>query len=662
MKRLLVLCLVFGLAQAQEQAPAPQDLASLLPADTLLVCEGDDLGGMDRWARETALGRLWSDPEVQHFAERLMKSIAPAFGAANAPLGIIGLSMEDLRGIRIRRGGLAVVDASFGDDGLRLDLVLYAEFRQGADKARKVLQALRQAAQTFAAVPFEEIRIHDKPVWRAQVKAFEVFSWMEGSRLLVTTQRARMEQMLRALAGGQPQSLRTSPRYGKIRTRMGAGRFACLLYADARQIVARAKQIATRFGGAREVAEFETVSRKLGLNTIESVAMADIPSGTGFRTECAVTFQERRGVFALMQPGRPDDRFARYAPVHCLFYGAERFDLGAGFDTLLALMEAFGVHREMDAAVQRASATLGVDLQEDFAAALGTEWAGYLARPPEGGLIPDYVLFVTVRDRARLDKALETIAARLPALTGPNGVVVRPNEAHFRGVRIRFLELSQHNGDPIPVAPAWALTDDFLVIALVPQTIKHALTEKRSLQGSDDFRTLLRRIPQSAVSHTYVDMKGAVAWIYNTAVPVLQVLQGTLNEQLGRMSDAMPMGRMQMNFQDLPPAEVLTRHLGGAMFYTAVENDCVRFGYVSDFGVALLFAPVVMIGTAATLVARGEHEDVIRARRRAEREEERRAQQEQLARLREENALLRKRLAGIEREIAEIKRLVEERR
>jgi len=659
MKRLLVLCLVFGFAQAQEQAPAPQDLASLLPAETLLVCEGDDLGGIDRWARDTALGRLWSDPEVQHLVQRLMKSITPAFEAANGPLAIVGLTMDDLRGIRVRRGGLAVVDMSVDDGGFHLDLVLFAEFREGADKARKVIQALRQAAQTFAAVPFEEIRIQEKPVWRAQVGSQEVFSWMEGSRLLVTTQRARMDQMLRALAGGQPESLRASPRYTTIRSRMGAERFAFFLYADVRQFVDRAKQFATRLGGAREVAEFESVGRKLGLNTLESVAVADIPSGTGFRTELAVTFLERRGLFALAQPGRPSNRFAGYAPAYSLLYGAERLDLAAFFDTVLAITKAFGVHDKVDAAVQRANATLGVDLRQDVAAALGTEWGGYLARPPEGGLIPDYAMFVTVRDRPRLEKALETIATRLPALVEASGVVVRANEAHFRGVRIRFLELSMKNGDPIPVAPAWAFTDDFLVFALVPQTIKHALLEKRSLQGSDEFQTLLRRIPQNSVSYTYVDMKGVTAWIYNTAVPVLQVLQGAINEKLARFSDGMRMGRMRLNLQDLPPAEVLTRHLGGAMFYSAVEDDCVRYGYVSDYGATLLIAPIMMLGTLGTLAAKGEHEAADQARRRAERKEKRRGQVE---RLQAENALLRKRLDGIEREIAEIKRLLGEKR
>lgn len=650
MKRLLVLCLVFGYAHAQEQAPAPPDLASLLPADTLLLCEGNDLGGTDRWARETALGRLWSEPEVQHFARRLMKSLAPAFDAAGGPLGIIGLSLEDLRGIRARRGGFAVVDASLQGD-LHLDLVLFIEFSRGADKARKVVQALRQAAQAFAAVPFEEVQIRDRKVWRAQIMRHELFLRMEGDRLLVTTQRERMAQLLSALqAGGHPQSLRASPRYAKIRERMGAGRFAFLMYADVPRIVASATAAAGQLHAGERVAEFTAAWRKLGLDAMESVAVADIPSGTGFRTELAITVRERRGIFALAQPGRPDNRFARYAPAHSLIYGAERFDLAAGFDTLLGLTEAFGVHGEVDALVQRANAALGVDLREDVAAALGTEWAGYLAGPPAGGLIPDYALFITVRDRARLEKALDTIAARLPALAEREGVV-RVNETHFRGVRIRFLELSKKNGDPIPLAPAWALGDGFLVVALVPQTIKHVFLEKRSLQGSDEYRTLLRRIPESSTSHTYVDLRGLTAWIYNTAVPLLQVFQGAINTRLARFGDGMQVGRVQLNFQDLPPAEVLTRHLGGAMFYSAVEEDCVRFGYVSDFGATLLVAPFMMLGMTATLVARGERHAAVRARDRAVRE-----------RLRKENALLRKRLAAIEAEIAEIKRLLEEQR
>jgi hypothetical protein len=659
MKRLLVLCLIVGFAHAQEQPPVARDLASLLPAETLLVCEGDDLGGMDRWTRETALGRLWADPEMQHFATGLMKSIAPAFDAVNGPLAIVGLTMDDLLGIRARRGGFAVVDAGLQDGGLHLDLVLFAEFREGADKARKLVQALRQAAQAFAAVPFEEIKVGDKTVWRAQVQAWQVFLWMEGSHLLVTTQRARMEQMLLALRNGNPQSLRASPRYTKIRTRMGAEHFAFFMYADVPRIVARGKQAAARFGNAGDVAEFDEVWRKLGLNTMQSVAVADIPSGTGFRTEFAVTFEERRGVFLLAQPGRPSGQFARFAPAHALSYGAERFDLAAFLDTVLGLTEAFGVNDQADAVVQQVNAALGVDLRQDVAGALGTEWAGYLARPPEGGLIPDYAMFVSVRDRARLERALDTIVARLPALAEEGGVIVKANEAHFRGIRIRFLELSQKNGDPIPVAPAWALTDEFLVLALVPQTIKHALLEKRSLQGSEEFRTLLRRIPQSSTSHTYVDMKGVTAWIYNTAVPVLQVLQGAINQELTKLCDRMRVGRVQLNFQDLPPAEVLTRHLGGAMFYSAVEDDCIRGGYVSDFGATLLMAPFMMLGTVASMAAQGKAMESVRAHATAERAEESHGQ---LERLRAENAVLRHRLAGIEKEIAEIKRLLEERR
>ncbi|MHC4549639.1 MAG: hypothetical protein ACYTEZ_12780 [Planctomycetota bacterium] len=662
MQRLLALFLVLGVASAQEPAAPkpPSDLASLLPAETLLMVETDDLGGFDRWSQETALGRLWSEPEVQHFVKRLMKSLDPLLDRASGPLGVIGLQRQDLEGIRIRRAGFAVVDAYF-ETRFELDLVLALEFRQGAEKAAKIVRALRQAAETFLGVGFQEIQLREQPVWQGQFAGREAFVWMQGPRLLVTTTRGRMEQLLHALDAGHPRPLRDAPRFAKVRTRMGADRHVCFGYADVPRIYARATGAAAQFLRGDELAQVHTLWNTLGLDALEGVGVADIPSGTGFRTELALTLKERRGVFALFPQGKPSHRFARHAPANALLYWAERVDLEVFWDGVLRLAEGFGARGKVEAATAQLNERLGIDLRRDLAAALGTDWAGYLGAPPEGGLIPDYAIFVTVRDRPRLEQALDTLVARLQPLAAEHGVSVRPGEAHFRGVRIRFAELSER-GDPIPVAPSWAFVDDFCVLALYPQTVKHALLEKRSMQGNEEFRALQRRVPDSAMSVSYLDTKGLVAWLYNTGVPLLQLLQGALNQEL------QPYG-VRLNLQDLPPAEVVTRHLGGAVFYTAVEEDCIRIGCVSPFGAPIVVVPVMAVGVAATLVEKGEREARRQQARRAQRLAEAararaqlkklRAQQEKL---RAQNRMLRERLRRIEDEVAELKRLLEEQR
>ena len=70
MKRLTVLILLLGLglAQADESSSKREDLALLVPANTMAVVQFDDLGGMARWMEDSALGRIWAEPEMQQFA------------------------------------------------------------------------------------------------------------------------------------------------------------------------------------------------------------------------------------------------------------------------------------------------------------------------------------------------------------------------------------------------------------------------------------------------------------------------------------------------------------------------------------------------------------------------------------------------------------------
>ena len=69
MKRTLVLFALLGAvaggSRAQDPAPARADFAALLPADTLFAVSGTDLG--EEFRKDSALGRLWAEPEVQRF-------------------------------------------------------------------------------------------------------------------------------------------------------------------------------------------------------------------------------------------------------------------------------------------------------------------------------------------------------------------------------------------------------------------------------------------------------------------------------------------------------------------------------------------------------------------------------------------------------------------
>ncbi len=622
MKRIAVLALLGLILRplAVTAQGAPAGFAATLPAETLLYVEVDDLGGIEQRMKESALGRIWAEPEVQQFVKGLSQSFGAGIAAARGgfdPLAMFGLQMSDFEGIGVRQVAFAVVGVQFERPPF-IDAVLSVEFRGGGEKAKKIVLAAKQAIETFIGLGFSESDVNGKKVFTAAPMGIEFCFSAEEGRFLLTTGRARMEHSLAAAPAGG--GLAASPRYRKIVERMGAQRRGLFCYFDAAQAMPLALNAVRLHGSAKGAERAAAVMRTLGLDAVEAVALADIPDGAEMRTEVAITMSERRGLFALAAPGRVNHRFARYVPADTMLYGASRQDLDGMIGSIVKLVDAFepGSLGEWERLLARYNGALGIDIRNDLLRSLGEDWAAYLDVPQQGGLIPDFALFASVKNREALERALDALAKGVPAAAALHGErsarqapKVTLRECQFRGQRIRFAELCGPSGEPIPVAPSWAFVDDAVLFALFPQTIKHVLTERPSLAAGPRMRGPIARLPASTTSCSLYDTTLLFTWIYNTLVPLAQGAQGAINAQLARFG--IPGG---LNLADLPPAEVIARHLEPTVTFTAVEEDCLRMGYLSPYGTTLLALPVLAAAGAATfLVARqGAIREVVEVR------------------------------------------------
>ncbi len=689
MRRLLLLASVLAAPAARAAPEASPELAALVPEETLFLVECNDLDGAGRFGPATAIGKLLAEPEVQQFAKKLAESLQKAFaGNARGPLGMFGLAPEDFDGISFRRAGFAVVDASLERE--QVDAVLYLETRSGGEKVAKIFKALRQAGEVFAGIPFAEAEVRGRKVVSTAVVGHEFCLAAQGDRFVLTTRAARMEDVLKSIDEGRATSLRTAPRAARIRERMGATRNALFGYVDAPAVVRFVFDAIASEESPEDVTKAKSICAALGLDAIEAVGFADVPEGVGYRTEGALLLKERRGIFSLASATPPSHRFAKMTPGDALFYGGETGDLAALWEGVLALVGAVDAdtRRDLEQGEQQAGLMLGLDIRKDLLAALGTEWAGYVAWPAAGGLVPDLVLFASVRDRERLSRALDTLAAKADEMVRGDGASVTACKTEFRGREIRFLEVVDRHGQPRPYAPAWAFGEDFVVFGLWPQAVKHGLMEKvgtgvdpqgfsvdRSLGAQADFQRLLAAAPRTAVSATYVDLGRVVTWFYATAVPFLQVAQGALNRpnpNVGAFEGAtalrVALSGIRLNFEDLPPAEVIARHLSGVLTYTAVEGDCIRIGFVSEIGAPLVAVPVgFLAGLAVVLIPKSQaaRERMIAAHAQREAQAAEAVQRAmagaaEIEKVRAENAMLRERLAKLEEQVAELLRAAEE--
>jgi len=666
MRRLFLLALVLAAPAVRAAPEASPELAALVPAETLFLAECNDLDGAGRFGPGTAIGKLFAEPEVQAFVKKLADGFRGAFVRnGRGPLAMLGLAPEDFDGISIRRVGLALVDVSL--EAEQVDAVVYLETRAGGEKVAKFLKALRQSAEMFGGAAFKESDVRGRKVISTAVEGHEICLAVEAERFVLTTRAARMDDVLKAIDEGHPNPLRAAPRVTRLRQRMAAERNALFCYLDA-PAIGRFVFDAIGQGSPEDGAEARKICGLLGLDAIEALGFADVPEGTGYRTEGAVLLKERRGIFALAANTPPSHRFAKMTPADALAYGGETCDLAALWSGALDLVGAIDAdtRAELEQGEREGGAMLGLDIRKDLLEAIGTEWAGYLAWPSAGGFIPDLVLFASVRDRERLSRALDTIVAKAGEMARAEGASVTAGRTEFRGTEIRFVEIADDRGEPVPCAPAWAFGEDFVVLALCPQSVKHALMEKPALSGHADFQRLLAVAPRTAVSATYIDLGRILVWSYATTVPILQVVQGAVNGlATTHPVAAQLMAGFRFNFEDLPPAEVLARHLSGMLTYTAVDDDCVRLGFVSDIGapvaiysVAFLAGFVVAVlpmshGRAQAFERERAHRELAEAVAGAAREQE--TQQ-----LRAENEMLRERLAKLEEQVAELLQATEQ--
>jgi len=597
----LLLLICIGLVPAQDAPARAADLASLVPEGTLLLAEYDDLGGVSDWMKNTSLGRICAEPDVQAFLKPLVAQIHSALDKipANAnPLAAAGLSWRDLQGIAIRRVGLAIVDVQLPQGGMtagppKVDLVLSLEFRTGGNKAMAIAEKLHAVIQKRTGVTFVATAVSGKTVYRAEKDGMEVLAYLDASRFLITSTRARMAQTLDALAGKNAgPSLADSARFQKIVKQMGAERRGLLAYLDVPRVLTIAKP--------HLPAEGLDAIRVMKIDAVEALAMADIPTGSRIRTEFAVTVREPGGAWELWKTYPIQHRFLKFAPEDALLYGAEAVDLLeylANFQKLMPaevqtdvnLQELWGAMNEIT----------GVDVREDLLRSIGREWGWYVSAPPGGGLIPDVVLFCEVKERARLETALNTMMQRATRWAQENDMHARVRETIYRTARIHYLEMAGDD-EPVPIAPAWAFGTDYIVMALFPHSIKNAWVKKAPLGENEDFRSLMRHVPKDAGSVSYIDVRRLFGWAYNTAVPLAQGMQGIVNREAAKVG-------IRLNLEDLPPAEPILRHLGGAVVYSVYDDQGVRFGYVSDFGASLFAAPAMAVGMLTVVLLPRAH-------------------------------------------------------
>ena len=337
-----------------------------------------------------------------------------------------------------------------------------------------------------------------------------------------------------------------------------------LIYASIRRITA----LAAKKSGDPDV---DKMLKLWGLANLKEFTFVSGYSADGMQLNSAIHSDgPLSGLFSLI-PNKPltIDSFKR-VPATASNAMMARFDLNHVMNVVFSMMKEMEPAKAIDAqnALEGLSTQVGFSLQEDLAKGLGDEWSFYTSGSEAGVFfLPGIVITATVRDQAKVQKALDVLVAVLKAEAqsqaergaasfGVTEYSVRGNKA----VRIQF------NGLPIPLQPAWVLTKDELVLAMTPQLLSSHFSQvaKASLADAAPLKEAFKRQPQTVFA-TYSDPK-----------PGLQTIYGLVNSFGPLVTGQLAQQGVNFTLPPLPPMSDIDQHLAPNVTTMALTDKGMR--------------------------------------------------------------------------------------
>ncbi len=250
----------------------------------------------------------------------------------------------------------------------------------------------------------------------------------------------------------------------------------------------------------------------------------------------------------------------------------------------------------------------GVHFQTDLLASLGDTWCVYNS-PDDGGLVfTGLTVTATLRDHDKLvqvNDQLVGIFRQVMEQAARQGEGARTiSDIEFRGQKIFFVNFLTAES---PVAPAWCITDDHLVVSLFPQAIKSYLQRLGHDASADAAagKKSLAEVP--AVARLFSDGKHPTVISYQDtpslfklAYPVVQMMA-----QFG-FSGLQSEG-INLHIGMWPNARAIAPHLMPTVDIVEATKDGLRFESRGTIPLGIGTLPLVMIpfGIISTEVQNG---------------------------------------------------------
>ena len=424
-------------------------------------------------------------------------------------------------------------------------------------------------------------------------------------------------------------SLAKSPAFRKYYTPLDGENVQMALYVDVAGIM---KQVDPMLGppaggepqdGRRRDPSPRTIISALGLSKVEALAGVARFVGPDIQSKGKLyTPAPHQGVLSLLAGGKLTKADVADVPADADFFLAFKLSPQKVYEELRRVLHEIEprAEKEMLDGIGQMEKDLKISLEKDVLANLGDTWV-LSSAASQGGFLTGTALTVTIKDGRKFSGVVQKIEDAMMQHMRPTPPPAPEGEPPPRprgrrgpqiekvvidGVKISYVSFP---GQPIPVAPAWAVHKDKLYVALWPQVVAAAAGARaESITANPAFARLWGQIGQGASIVSYCDLGGMLKKIYNLGLLGWTALANAMVRELD----------MEIKPDWLPLMEQLGKYLRPGMSSITAEEDGITCQSVSSLppaGVTMvpLFGAGWLTFQSATIAKKSAIEEAVRA-------------------------------------------------
>ncbi len=577
-------------------------LADRLPGNAAIYIEWAGYDELKTAEGETPFGKIVERPAVKRFISELTRIItlnARKEAAAEGEAETLDRALELADILWHHRVAIDVLGVTMSDRGPAPEAVLAIDFAGDTESANEFRTGIEKILEKVGLPPATQEEIDGRSLKTIVIPFISIVRYgIVDDVFLVMLGTDTPAKVFAALNGNGP-VVSKDRRFVAAMKKIGT--------QNRRNIMISHLDTATILEQARDVWKMMTQSETFppmienalnaaSFDRLHSVTTTIQVDRDRFRQSMFIALPPNNGLPKWMHQKPVSDEQLRMVPFDAVFAKIANFRLTDIYDGIAHVVSAIGPDQngQFKNGIAKVEGQIGLRIRDDILAKFDGGWIAYVS-PSAGGIA---VTGLTLMIESSDTDGIEQIVTRLVRMidTEIPDVSIAIQEQQYKGHTVRHLAFK---GQPIPVAPAWTTHDGYLILALYPQIVTHAVDHlltgdaARSITDNPDFQNGLKRLPKNPTTIVYTDTKALAGNLYSLLLPLSTMAAAQLGAEGIDISPGL-----------LPGRNDLTADLFGDVATYSSDKDGVLIVSTGPFPIemAAVAVPFAMGATASILI------------------------------------------------------------